>query len=419
MLPVASEAGTVTSPLTALFVSTSAVSTTGLSPVDTADHWSAFGEGVVLALIQFGGLGFMALATLALLLLRRRLSLATRAATAETLGRLGIEQPGATGRIVRRVIGGSLLVELVGTLALLLVFIANGTWDGGSAVWRATFTALSAFNTAGFDIEGAGAGLTGESTNAGLIAVVLALSILGGTGYAIWADVLARRSRHRLAIDTKLVFLGIALSWIGGSAMVLFLEAGSGEALGSGFERVTNATFTAISGGTTVGFSTINVGALRETTAILLIALMFVGAAPASTAGGIKITTWAVLLFTMIASLRGADHVNAFRREIAWTYVNRALTAALLGVAISFGVGLLLTAFTATNSLNLIFEGVSAFGTVGLSRGVTAELTLPSQAVVIVAMFLGRVGPLSLALVFVRQGQPARYRYAQEAVSIG
>lgn len=418
MLPVSSATGEATPALDALFVATSAVSTTGLSPVDTADYWSGFGEFVVLAMIQVGGLGFMAAATLALVLLRRRLSMALRLTTGDTLGRLGVERPGDLRRIARGVLVGSLVIEVAGALALLAWFAAQHGLSIDQA-WRATFTSVSAFNTAGFDIEGGGAGLTREATNVPMIGIILVLSVLGGTGYAIWADVLERRHRHRLAVDTKLVFLGMALLWLGGSAVVLLLETGTSSALGSGPVRLSNAAFTAISGGTTVGFSTINVGALRDSTTIVVIALMFVGAAPASTAGGIKLTTWVVLLYTMLASLRGNDHVSAFDREIAWTYVNRALTVALLGVAIAFGVGLLLTVFVAANALNLVFEGVSAFGTVGLSRGVTAELTPAAQIATTAAMYLGRVGPLSLALVFLAQAQPMRVRYPQEAVTIG
>lgn len=418
MLPIATTARETTSAADALFVAASAVSTTGLSPVDTRDHWSAFGEAVILLMIMVGGLGFMAGATLALVLFRRRISMAVRLVTGDTLGRLGAERPGDLVRVARGVVLGSMGIQVVGAALLFGVFALQ---DGVSVAqaWRAVFTSASAFNTAGFDIEGGGRGLTAEATNAPVIAIILVLSLLGGTGYAIWADVLERRHRRRLTVDTKLVFLGMALLWVGGSAAILLLESGTSEALGTGWVRASNATFTAISGGTTVGFSTINIGALRDSTTIILIALMFVGAAPASTGGGIKLTTWVVLLTTMLAAVRGNAHVTAFEREIAWTYVNRALTVALLGVAISFGTGTLLTATTSGDALDLVFEGVSAFGTVGLSRGVTSSLSAPAELVTSLAMYIGRVGPLTLALVFLSQPQPARYRYPQEAVSIG
>jgi len=421
MLPVSSEGRTVTDPVTALFTSTSAVSTTGLVVVDTADHWSAFGEVVVLALIQFGGFGFMLTATLLLLALRRRLTYDQRLVTAQTMAGAS-EGRGSVTHVVQRVALVTLAIEAAGFALLAPIIVASAS-SGGFAtdLWRSLFTTVSAFNTAGFDIEGGFAGLAEERSNVALLGVTLALAIVGAAGYAIWSDLWRVRRGGRLAIETRLFVVTVAALWSSAFVAVLAIETGFGSDVGpEGFaQQSLDSAYTVLSAGTTVGFAQEGMDALRDGSKGILLGLMFIGGASGSTAGGIKVTTWAVLLLAVLASARGEERVNAFEREIAWPIVHRALSVALLSVAVVFAVTILVSATTNADFLRVLFEGVSAFGTVGLSTGITPDLSTPSKLFVIAVMFIGRVGPLTLALSLAAHRPPARYRYPAETVSIG
>jgi trk system potassium uptake protein TrkH len=421
MLPVASADRTVTNPVTALFTSTSAVSTTGLVVVDTADQWSVFGEGVVLALIQFGGFGFMLTATLLLLALRRRLTYDQRLVTAQTMAGAS---DGSTpvARVVRRVAVVTLLIEAVGFAVLAPIIIASASSGELAAdLWRSLFTTVSAFNTAGFDIEGGFSGLAAERANVLLLATTLVLAIVGAAGYAIWSDLWRVRRGGRLAVETRLFIVTVAVLWTGAFAAVLVIETGFGSDVGpEGLaQQSLDSAYTVLSAGTTVGFAQESMDALRDASKGVLLGLMFIGGASGSTAGGIKVTTWAVLLLAVLASARGEERVNAFEREIAWPIVHRALSVALLSVAVVFAVTILVSATTDADFVRVVFEGVSAFGTVGLSTGITPDLSTPSRLFIIVVMFIGRVGPLTLALSLAAHQPPARYRFPTEAVSIG
>jgi trk system potassium uptake protein TrkH len=421
-LPIASEERAWTSPVTALFTATSAVSTTGLVVVDTHDYWSGFGEAVVLALIQAGGIGFMLTATLLLLVLRRRISFRYRLTAAETVGRLAPEAHSDLPSLARRVVGITLAIEAIGfALMVPVVFMSAGSGDPLRDLWRALFTTISAFNTAGFDVEGGFVSLAEQRSNVSLLVVTMGLAMLGAMGFAVWSDIWSRRHGRRLAVDTKLFLATIAILWGTAFIAIFALETrlGAEVRFDDWPQRMLDTAYTVLSAGTTVGFATESMDDLTDSSKGLLLGLMFIGGASGSTAGGIKVTTWAILLFAILASLRGDEHVNAFEREIAWPLVHRALSVALLSVAVVFGLTILVSATTHADFVRVVFEGVSAFGTVGLSTGITPDLSISSQLAVVVVMFIGRVGPLSLALALAARSHPIPYRYAQETVSIG
>ena len=416
MLPLSTRDGHSPTFTTALFTATTAVCVTGLGVVDTRDYWSPFGQAVVLMLIQLGGLGFMTSSTLLLFAFRRRLSMRQRMIASETLGRLGAEN---VRQLIVRIVRATLAIEAAGAVTLIVVF---GVADGPSldAVWRGVFTAVSAFNNAGLDVEGGFSSFIGRRDNAPLLIVTSLLVVLGGTGYAVWSDVVRRPRLRRLALDTKIVLLTSAVLWTLGALVLLAVETQRGGVLDGVAPANALLLATAESVYTrTAGFTVMDPGGLGDETLLIIVGLMFIGGASASTAGGIKVTTFSTLLFAIIASLRGAEHVTAFEREIPWPLINRALSVALLSVAIVFTLSFMVAATSTRPFVEMLFEATSAFGTVGLSTGVTPELTEPGRLVIIAGMFIGRLGPLTLALALIGRATRTQVRYAEEEVNIG
>ncbi|MEZ4502855.1 MAG: potassium transporter TrkG [Dehalococcoidia bacterium] len=417
-LPIASRDGHSAGFLTALFTSTSAVCVTGLVVVDTWDHWSTFGQVVIALLIQLGGLGFMTSSTLLLLVLRRRVSLAQRLVTAETLGVVGSRD---IRHFVRRIVIATLLIEAAGAVVLTLLFAANDGGLSGRQIWRGTFTAISAFNNAGFDLEGGFHSLTLFSGNAPILGSVAALMVLGGTGFAVWTDIARHRRWRPLAVDTKIVIaLSLAL-WGLGAGVLLFDELQPGGALEGASTLTAGVDATALSVfARTSGFSPVDLTEVRDEMLFFLSGLMFIGGASASTAGGIKLTTFAILGFAIIASLRGEAHVTAFERELPWRLVNRALSVALLAVGLVFAAAFTLALTSEQPFTVMFFEAVSAFSNTGLSAGVTTTLDTAGRLLIILVMYVGRLGPLTVALALAGRDQlGGRFRYAEEQVSIG
>ena len=419
LLPVSSrEAGSVDF-LTALFTATSAVCVTGLVVVDTFEAWTPFGQVVILVLLQLGGLGFMASATLLLLLLGRRVSLANRVVTASLTGPLGAN---SVGDLLRRIVLMTLAFEAVGAVILVVLFsIDAGTVDVRTT-WRGVFTAISAFNNAGFDIEGGGQSLTGFADNPLVLLTVAALTTGGSLGYAVIWD-LRRSPRWRdLSLNSKIVLSTFAALILIGTVAIFGREAFRGGSLEP--LSLTNAFVSSLAESIyarTSGFSALNLGGAEPDVLLVIAGLMFIGGASGSTAGGIKVNTFTTLFATIIASIRGQERVHLFQREIPWPQVNRALTVALLSVALVFTFVILLLATNQQHdAIDVIFEGFSAFGTTGLSTGITGTLNEAGQLILIVAMFVGRVGPLTIALALAtRFAIHERIRYPESEIQIG
>ena len=415
MLPIAGAGDQATGPLTALFTATSAVCTTGLVVVDTQEHWSLFGEAVLVLLMQVGGLGFLTSSTLILLMMGRRLTLRERlqihAGMSE--GTLGSVLP-----LVRRIVFFALTVEAAGAVLLALHF-----WSAASpsaALWHGTFLSVSAFTNASFDLFGGFRSFTGQRDEPFLLLVVSGLIIAGGISYTVVADVLTRRRFRRLALDTKLVLVTTGALLLVGMVGFLALEYSNGEslgALGPGQVLLQSYFFSVVP--RTAGFATLNPGDFRDETLFFLIGLMFVGGAAGSTAGGIKVNSLAVLAAAVLSASKGRPRVVAFWREIPTMVVMRALTMATLGLAIVLNAALLLVIVEPFPFLALLFEATSAFGTVGLSTGITPELSTVGQLTLIATMFVGRVGPLALAFALARRQEAMRLRFPEDAVRIG
>jgi trk system potassium uptake protein len=415
MLPP-SRAGEGSAPfLVALFTATSATTVTGLAVVDTATYWSGFGRVVILALIQVGGLGIMSTATLLSLLVVRRLALATRlAAQAETPA----GGPGEVARVLKLVLATTLAVEAVVTL-LLATRLAAGGMGLADALWHGLFHAVSAFNNAGFSTWSDS--LVSRAADPLFLAPIAAAVIIGGIGAPVISDVIRHRGRRaRWSLHTKLTLAGTAVLLPAGALLTLGFEWGNPDTLGAlGWgERLMNAAFHSVMA-RTAGFNTLDVARMEDGTLALTSALMLVGGGAAGTAGGIKVTTFLLLGLVVWAVIRGESDTVAFGRRIPVELQLQALTVVILGLGIvSVGI-LLMLAVTTLPLRDAAFEVISAFATVGLSTGVTAQIPPGGLGVLIVLMFVGRVGLITIATAIALRGRRSPYRYPEERPIVG
>jgi trk system potassium uptake protein len=421
MLPIASRDGSITPFIDALFTATSAACVTGLVVVDTAGYWSPFGQIVILLLIQAGGFGIMAGSTLLLLVfLGRRTTLRDRIVVQESLGGL---QLGTVTGLLKRIAIFTLTIEAVGAVVLSAAFVSGpeaGPPGDPLGIWWGVFHSISAFNNAGFDLTGGMRSLTPFVDDWVVLLSHAVLLTLGGLGFAIVGDAIARRRWSRMALETKIVLLTSGVLLLAGSVLIGFTEWTNPETLGAlpPDQRLLNALFESATL-RTAGFTAFDTGAFAEATLFVVMALMFIGGASGSTAGGIKVNTFSVLLIAIVSTVRGEPSAMAFGRRIQHAVVYRALAVTLLALAWVFVVGLGLTLTSEATFVQTLFEAVSAFGTVGASTGITPELSDPARLITVVAMFVGRLGPLTLVLALAARARPVSSRPAVESVRIG
>jgi trk system potassium uptake protein len=417
MLPWASADGSSVGFTAALFTSTSAVCVTGLVVLDTGTAWSGLGHGIILFLIQAGGFGFMTSATLLLLfLLGHRTSLQQRLLLGQTMGG-GL--PGNVINIIKRIAIVTIVLEAIG--AAILFPRMRQDMETGEALWWSVFHSVSAFNNAGFDLVGDFRSLIPYHTDVWIISTIGVLAVLGAVGYTVLADTVGTRGAwRRMSVDTKLVLSATFGFLIIASIFVLVAEVPNPATLGARdwSTRVLDAIFYSATPRTS-GFTAIPMNEVNDETAFFTMALMFIGGGSGSTAGGIKIQTFMLLFFAIVAAVRNREHVVAFGREIPMSQVFRAVAVALLSIALIFGSALLLTITEDFTFIEVLFEIVSAYGTVGLSMGITPELSEISRIIVAVTIFVGRLGPLALVLALAGYAVRHPVRYAPENVKIG
>jgi trk system potassium uptake protein TrkH len=420
-IPFASQSGVATPLVDALFTATSATCVTGLVVVDTGTYWSPFGQIVILVLIQAGGFGIMAGSTLLLLLLvGRRTTLRDRVLVKESLGGL---QLGGVTRIVKRIALFTVIAEGLGAVILGISFTLGpeaGPPGNPLGLWWGLFHSVSAFNNAGFDLTGGFRSLTPFVDDWVVLLTIGTLLTLGGLGYAIVGDAVGRRRWSRLALETKLVLATSAALLVGGAVGIGLTEWANPATLGAlpPEQRALNALFESTTL-RTAGFTALDTSAFVEASLFIAMALMFIGGASGSTAGGIKVTTFSVLLIAIVSTVRGDPSAQAFGRRIQHAVVYRALAVALLSIAFVFTIGLSLTLTTPHTFVQVLFEAVSAFATVGASTGITPDVDVPARLILVVAMFVGRLGPLTLVLALAARARPVPYRPAVESVRIG
>lgn len=421
-LPVASVPDGGAPWITALFTATSAACVTGLVLVSSADYWTGFGQAVIAGLMFLGGLGIMVAGLVILTTIGRRISLNQRLVVREAMGGMSL---GSMTRVGRYVVLFAVGAQVVGFVVLFgrLVF----EYDVPTAAWQSLFHAISAFNNAGFVIFPGSESLSAFRADALVLSAIGVLIVLGGISFPVVNEVLRRRGPSRWTLDTRLVVIGTLSLWaIGGVSMFLF-EFRNPATIGPMPvpEGVANALFQSITA-RTAGFSTIDFAQTRPGNDFLFMLLMFVGGASGSTAGGIKVNTAMVLVVAGLASIRGRTGTEVFRRELPFVQVARALSILLLALAALMAIVVAL-AITEVHQVEagrfdftqVLFEAVSAFGTTGLSTGITADLSDPGKIVLTLAMYLGRLGPLTIALGLALHERRAPYRYATERVRIG
>ncbi len=415
-LPFATEPGESTSFVTALFTATSAVCVTGLNVVDTASHWSTFGELVILGLIQVGGFGIIALSSLLVAVLARRLGLRHRLIAVAETGALDMSD---VRRLLVNVAKLTLVVEVLGAVLLAGRFAITHGEPASRATYLGVFHSISAFNNAGFALFSDS--LIGYQRDSFILLVIAVAIVVGGLGLPVWSQLGVHRFRaHSWSLHAKLTITTVVALILGGWALFAWFEWTNPDTLGqlSAWDSTINAFFHSVTP-RTAGFNSVDIASLREPSRLLTEVLMFIGGGSASTAGGIKVTTFAVLGWVMWAEARGDPDVVVFERRIPETAQRQALTVALLAIGVVISATMLLLATSALPRADLMFEVISALATVGLSANITPLLSVTSQLVIIVLMIIGRVGPITLFAALVLREHDRLYRHPEERPIIG
>jgi len=414
-LPVSNKTGEFTPVLTALFTSTSAVCVTGLVVVDTGTYWSSFGQAIIFSLFQIGGFGFMTSATLLLLAFGHRIGLRERILISESLS---LQKLGGVVQLVRKMALFTIIAEGLGALIFFLRFWPE--LPPLAALWKATFHSVSAFNNAGFDLFGDFRSLIDFQNDPIMLLATALLIVLGGISFIVVANVMTERRFSRFSLDTKIVLVTSATLLALGTIVILATEFANPDTLGvmSYPMRVVNAFFQSATSRTT-GFSSFDTGAMANYSLFFIIMLMFIGGAAGSTAGGIKVNSLGLLAATVWSSVTGKQYAGAFGKEFREDQMYRALAILMVSLGLVATTALILSSTEHMGFMRVLFESVSAFGTVGLSTGITPDLSVGGELVIIFAMFAGRLGPLTLVLQLVQRQHAARYRFPEEQVRIG
>ncbi len=420
ILPFATKSGQSTSYLNALFTSVSAVCITGLSPYDINTHWTLFGQLVILFLIQASGLGFMTIVSAAFLIFKRNMS--TGSKNAFILDSRG----NANGVLVllRRIVVGTLLCETVGTLLLMIRFIPD--FGAGKGIYFSVWHSISAFCNAGFDLMGSAGGefvsLTGYATDPLVTLTLTGLIILGGLGFCVWGDVIdCRFNFKKFQLNTKAVLAVNFVLIVSGTVLFLLFERDNPSYAGYNFgEKLLVSIFNAATP-RTAGFATTDSSTLSDSGVLLTVILMFIGGGSGSTAGGIRVGTFAVIVMGMLAVFRGRRDINIGKKRIDYSLLSQAL-AILAACLMIVMTGTLIICAVEPSSMGLkeiLFECVSALSNTGLSMSVTPRLTAASRIVIIILMYAGRVGILTLALALGEKRTADEIRKPVDTLLIG
>lgn len=411
----ASAQGEPTPFIDALFTAVSALCVTGLATVDTGTHWSPAGQLAILLLIQLGGLGLMLVATLLASLFWSRLSIAQQRRTGAEIG--GIGGSGDFRAAVRLILKVALAVEAVLAIILAWRFWAAHDLNPGAALWHGVFHAISSYNNAGFGLRADS--LMQFHTDALILAPIALAIVIGGIGFPVLWDIRQQRwRRSRWSLHSRITVTGTALLLVAGFAGTAIFEwHGALMDMGAG-DRLLNAAFYSVSL-RTAGFNSFAMNDLTNPTLVMSSVLMFIGAGVAGTGGGLKVGTVMLLLLIVLSEVRGERDVAVFGRRISTAAQRRAIAIIILALMLVVASALLLSLLTQLPMRDVAFEAVSAFATVGLSTGITASLSDPAKLIIIMLMFAGRVGPVTLGAALIIRNRQQSFRYPQEDPIIG
>lgn len=414
-MPFASVSGERLPFIDALFTATSATCVTGLVVVDTGTYFSIWGQIILMCLFQLGGLGFMTMATLVALVLRKRISLRERLLLQESMNQSSME---GIVRLIRRVIVYSLTIELIGAA----LFASRFAFDMplGKAIYFGAFHAVSLFNNAGFDIFGNYRSLTLYVSDPVVNIAAMMLIITGGLGFVVMSDLMEFRKNRKLSLHSKVVLSMTGTLIAVGTLVIFIFEFSNSKTLGSldWGGKILSSFFQSVTP-RTAGVNTLDYTAIRQATMFFTIILMFIGASPGSTGGGIKTTTFATLVGAVFAMIRGREDIVLFRYRLGKDRIFKALTITLISLSLVIIVTMILSMTEDQAFIKLLFEATSAFGTVGLSVGVTPELSIVGKIVIALTMFAGRLGPLTLAYALGPRTEKELYRHPEGKITIG
>lgn len=419
-LPISSVSGQYTSLLDTIFTATSAVCVTGLVVLDTGTYWSVFGQWIILILIEIGGLGFMALSTIFALLLGKRISLRERLVMQEAYNTFSLQ--GVISH-VRYMLFFTLAVQGGAALILMTQFIP--LYGLGTGIYYGIFHAISAFNNAGFDLLGNFTSVTVLNTNKVVLMTLGTLINIGGLGYLVWREIISSiRSKKKLknfSLHSKVVLtISLTLVLFGSLIFLIFEWNNPATMQGMRFsDKIVNSYFSATTP-RTAGFNSISNSEMSPAGKLLTMAYMFIGGSPGSTAGGVKTTTLGIVIFTLISVLKGREDVEVYHKKLSQSTVYRAVAVFLLGISIVvMGVMVLSIAEVGATFEVILYEVLSAFGTVGLTQGITPSLTAVSKVTLTLIMYMGRVGPLTVMLALAGKQSKANVKYPEGKLLIG
>lgn len=416
-LPISSRSGQYTNFLDSLFTATSSVCVTGLITLDTGTYWNTFGQSVILVLIEIGGLGFMSLTTFIYIIIGKKITLRDRMIVQEAINVFDIQ---GIVRMVKGILLFTLTVQGIGAIMLSFIFIPD--YGVSKGIFYSIFHSVSAFCNAGFDLIGNFNSITGYNTNTLFMLVISALVIIGGLGFSTISNIYQTRSRKRLSVNSKLVITTTITLLAIGTIAFFFLEYNNPETLGnmSFKNKLLNAFFSSVTP-RTAGFNSISTSGMTDSSKILTIMLMFIGGSPGSTAGGIKTTTIGLIILTIICVIKGRDDTEAFGRRFSKEIVYKAFTLFAIAIGIVFVVTFILViAEQGEDFIDLLYEATSAFGTAGITTGVTQRLDIIGKIVIIISMYIGRVGPLTIIFALTKKKKrKISYKYPEGKLLIG
>lgn len=419
MLPISTRAGEKTDFLTALFTATTSTCVTGLVVADTGSHWTSFGHVVILLMIQIGGLGFVTMGVMLAMALKKKITLRTRGLLQESMNGMNM---GGIVRLVRYALKGTLIIEVTGAALLAICFVPVFGW--GRGIWYGIFHSISAFCNAGIDLLGPHYGEYSSFVpfcdNIMINVVLMMLIILGGIGFFVWDDLKAKKFHvKKYALHTKMTLYMTFLLVIGGTVLFFVFENDNLLKEMNTADKIVAAMFSSVTA-RTAGFNTIDTAGLTNASKLLTIVFMFVGGSPGSTAGGIKTVTALVLLSYVWSNLRASKGVNIFNRRLDDDVIRKASNVVVISMLLAVTSWILICFIQPELSvIDVMFEIFSAIGTVGMSTGLTRELSVGSRIVIILLMYCGRIGSMSFALSFTERKKVAPVQLPTEKIMIG
>lgn len=415
-LPISSASGESTNFLDSLFTATSATCVTGLVTVDTGTHWNLLGQTVIMILIEIGGLGFMSFATFISVLIGRRITLKSRLLMQEAMNTFNIQ---GLVKMLKKVMLFTFIIQFIGALILSTQLIPE--FGIARGIYISIFSSISTFCNAGFDLFGNFNSYTAYYDNSIILLTVSVLIAIGGLGFIVLLELYNYKSTKKLSLHAKVVLLITTILIVGGTIVMFILEYNNTNTIGNMNikDKIVNSIVASISP-RTAGINSVPIDKMTTTSKFITVILMFIGGSPGSTAGGLKTSTFGIILCTAISVIKGKENADIFGRTIPRGLQLKAVTLLIIGMGLVTTVTMALTIAEPNEAfLDVLYEATSAFGTVGLTTGVTQKLSEPGKIIIIMLMYLGRVGPLTVVMALISRKKGTNYKYPEGKILIG